>query len=440
MILFRCFCLKFYVVLAALLLTGCGLDDRYRINLMPAPDIFEEAGINPFTAAAATETISTAAGYGILYATNRLPATADDPKIHYQNERGEVTRLGRARTCVSGNPDLTWEQLKKISLLKNRATDYPLEVCDFEELGMLGASFTELTSETMYQDRHDADEQFADIINSKLAVSGKKEIYIYVHGYKVVFENPILVASELWHFLGYDGVFIAYSWPSIPKTTAYMADIETASLSATHLRILLNYLAGNTDAEKINLISYSAGSRVVLPALHQIAIRRSDRTREQVQQELRIGNVILVGSDYDRMQFGHELSDGSWKVPEALTIYQSGNDKALGVSQWVFKRNRLGQIVDPANVSQSAKAFILSKDELEFVDVTLAEGNDTGNGHAYFRSSPWASSDILMTLMYGLDPGQRGLVQETPGWPVWTFPPDYIERLKQSIQNLQTAN
>jgi len=64
--------------------------------------------------------------------------------------------------------------------------------------------------------------------------------------------------------------------------------------------------------------------------------------------------------------------------------------------------------------------------------VTGAEGATSGNGHGYFRNSPWASSDILMTLMYDLRPGERGLIQpeETA---IWTFPPDYIERLRSAL-------
>ena len=57
-----------------------------------------------------------------------------------------------------------------------------------------------------------------------------------------------------------------------------------------------------------------------------------------------------------------------------------------------------------------------------------AEGADTGNGHGYFRNSPWASSDILMMLMYDLTPGQRGLRLKTT-MPVYDFPPDYMSRL-----------
>jgi esterase/lipase superfamily enzyme len=63
--------------------------------------------------------------------------------------------------------------------------------------------------------------QFSEAINERLRESDSKDVYIYVHGYKVEFENPTLVAAELWHFLGYDGAFVAYSWPSTRKTLAY---------------------------------------------------------------------------------------------------------------------------------------------------------------------------------------------------------------------------
>ena len=59
----------------------------------------------------------------------------------------------------------------------------------------------------------------------------------------------------------------------------------------------------------------------------------------------------------------------------------------------------------------------------------------TGNGHAYFRQSPWVSSDILTTLMYDLGPAKRGL-QFTEEWPIWTFPPDYITNLADKLIKL----
>jgi hypothetical protein len=70
--------------------------------------------------------------------------------------------------------------------------------------------------------------------------------------------------------------------------------------------------------------------------------------------------------------------------------------------------------------------------------VTRAEGAESESGHGYFRASPWASSDILMTLYYGLKPKERGLVDEE-GLPMYTFPPDFITRLWDAIEKVDPA-
>jgi hypothetical protein len=73
--------------------------------------------------------------------------------------------------------------------------------------------------------------------------------------------------------------------------------------------------------------------------------------------------------------------------------------------------------------------LLFNIEDLNFIDVSDAEGSTTGNGHAYFRKSPWASSDILVTLAYDLKPVERGLTR-TQEKPIWVFPSDYMERLK----------
>jgi hypothetical protein len=57
-------------------------------------------------------------------------------------------------------------------------------------------------------------------------------------------------------------------------------------------------------------------------------------------------------------------------------------------------------------------------------------GSSTGNGHDYFRQSPWVSSDILALLALNLGPDKRGLVPGTIP-QLWRFPPDYVQRVQQ---------
>ena len=116
-----------------------------------------------------------------------------------------------------------------------------------------------------------------------------------------------------------------------------------------------------------------------------------------------------------------------------MSIYVSDKDKALGFARWLTRRERLGQMVDKEQLGPVAHRLLTEhQDHISVVDVSDAEGADTGNGHAYFRQSPWVSSDILMMLLYDLGPEQRGLVLK-PNKPIWEFPEDYINRLWSAI-------
>ncbi len=80
----------------------------------------------------------------------------------------------------------------------------------------------------------------------------------------------------------------------------------------------------------------------------------------------------------------------------------------------------------------TAEYLYRNEADISLINVTEAEGATVGNGHGYFRQSPWASSDILTTLAYDLRPADRGLVRAADS-PIWTFPPDYIERLRTTL-------
>lgn len=420
------------ILILILVLTACASNKPYQINLMPAPDVFSGGIFDPFSD---SEPDTWVPYDGILYATDREPVTDEsrtDRIQFYQNQRGFLLRLGVGEITVK-KEGITWDELRHASLLKGRSEDYPLAVTGVKEFGILVDSYNAFTDpELIEPNAGQGDIQFAKAVNDKLAISKYKDICIYVHGYKVIFDNPLLVAAELWHFLGYEGVFIAYAWPSTPKTLAYISDLETTELSAQNLRKLLEYLAKETDAERINIIGYSAGTHLMLRALHQLSLLHADKNREAVQKELRIGNVIVTGSDFDRQLFGMFLDDGLLKVAESFSIYMSGTDKALGLSRWLFGRERLGDIWQEENWSPIAIEYLQDHRELSLINATNAEAAATGNGHAYFRKSPWVSSDVLMTLAYSQDPGERGLAL-SPESQTWVFPPDYGQRLRNIL-------
>ena len=410
-------------------LAACAKKPVNEIFLMPAPDVYDAGAIDPFTD---TDPIKQIPYEGILYATDREPSNGEGKEAHYLNKRGFILRLGIGKIEL-GDENITWEEARKISLLKNRAANYPLKVSEIKEIGILADSYSVFTRPPdIGLEASEPARIYADMINEKLAQSKRKDIYIYVHGYKVVFENPLLVATELWHFLGYEGVFIAYAWPSTPKNLAYFSDLETTSLSAYNFRIFLEYLARETKAENIHIIGYSAGTRLVINGLSQLAFMYKDETKEAFRKHLRIGHVILTASDFDRQLFGSYINEGILDVAKDTTIYLSELDSALSLSKWIFNRQRLGQMWEDRKLPDGLAELLWQAEDLVLVDVSDVEKAASGNGHAYFRKSPWVSSDILSTLMYDLSPQERGLYH-TKDWPIWQFPPDYITKLTEKL-------
>ena len=424
------------LALAFLLLSGCASKVWDEVNLMPAPDVYAEGGLNPLPE---RDPMALVPYGGILYATDRRPAAETDNEKHYVNDRGQLVRLGVARISLH-EADVNWSEVRQISLSKSRPKDYPIRVTGVTEYGILEDTIPGFARREDYgEDLLDGDEEFAAAVNAQLERSQRKHVYIYVHGYKVVFENPMLVAAELWHFLGYDGVMVGYAWPSTPNTWAYFRDTDTSNGYARHLRKFLEFLAEQTIAEEIHIIAYSNGTRLAARAFEQLALMNDGRARAEILTRHRLGNLVMVGSDLDRQVFAAYLADGALDVPQHMSIYVSEKDKALGFSRWLTRRERLGQVIAEERLSTGGRRLLEERrDHISVIDVSDAEGASTGNGHGYFRNSPWASSDILMMLMYGLKPEQRGL-QLKAGMPVYEFPPDYIERLRSAIAEADSA-
>jgi len=180
----------------AAVLAGCASTPIDEIDLMPAPDVYGDGLLNPLPV---DDPFNVMPYQGILYATDRSPATPEDQEKYYLNDRGQIVRLGVAGVEL-GEKKFSWEKARAVSMLKSRTEKYPVKVSSVDEWGIMESSipfWVDLELESGGDPPPDATEKFAGAINAKLALSRQRDVYIYVHGYKVVYENPVLVAAEL---------------------------------------------------------------------------------------------------------------------------------------------------------------------------------------------------------------------------------------------------
>ena len=269
--------------------------------------------------------------------------------------------------------------------------------------------------------------EFFRELNRKLRATKRKELVIYISGFRMPFEDPLLVSGQFSSLASNNLVFLGYSWPTTPKLTSYFRDIESAEYSSRSLRLLLRELAAKSEARRIHIFAYSAGTRLAARTLQEINLETGSES--VARKRYRLGRVALVSSDMDRQLFGSFLADDITRACDRLLVYRSGKDGILGMSGWLFSRGRLGHVPDDEDVPGHRRRYLRQLDKLDIVDVTSARSVGALGGHFYFYKSPWVSSDLLLSFVTKWTPGERGLVRDPDGF-TWNFPADYAERLE----------
>jgi len=417
--------LRWLWALACLGLGACGPPPSAvtTIPLMEPPVLYAAGRVDPFPEMLPSDR-------AIAYATQRAPAALD--QTGYGDTPTVFLRVGHVDVAIG--PART-VPLAMASILPRaeRPDSLFVDIAAVREAGPLRATRHGAVDPAEFPvAAPGADAAFANRLNAQLDASPGGDLVIYVHGVRSDFANPVLAAAELQHFSGYRQVFTAYSWPASQALFAYFQDTEDATQSAFLFRRYVQYLAQNTKARRIHIVAHSAGTRLVVDALGQIALQYAQARPGQVRRDMRIGKVVLIGSDVSPNRFGGYLLEGVTGVMERLTIYTSSRDQALSLSNLVFgRRARLGQTAS-GPLPPHIRSFLASFDNLSLIDVTDAESANVANGHGYLRGSPWVSSDILASLNFDLSPQARGLARSLDGTR-WLSPSDYPQRLRDAV-------
>lgn len=397
---------------AVALLAGCASVDPH---LMPTPAVLKDPALD-FAPRLPPALRSTR--LPVFYATTRAPAPAGAPG-HYVNAAGDGVQLGVAEVRL-GEPGLSWDDLvasDRGNTIEQARFGAVERVTEFGKAGAPG----------------DSERRFLDAIDAQLAKAQNKELVLYVHGYRVYFDEVAVQMGSFAHFLGH-GAMVTFQWPTGMNFWNYVTDCPRAERYIPDIESLIALLA-RSSATRINILAYSCGSPLIAAALARLRARQPSEGRAQLAQRYRIGNVIFAASDVDLKTFADSYVPPILDLAQQLIVYTSRNDRALGFSGLLSGASRLGR-PDRDDLTPEELRRLAADPRLQVVDVSDVRGaHEMGGmrGHGYWYANDWISSDITLSLRHAIPPAQRCLAN-LPEFPaVWRFPDGYLQCLSERL-------
>jgi len=434
-------CCRFalHSLLLGALLAGCTTPPR---TLMPTPVLYQ----GPVGEAMFERTVASRRHppVDLLYITDRAPQTDPESVLPYGEARARRIAFGSAEVRMSA--DLDWPTLEAESRLATRDREIVLSLGTVTELGTFPrepfplrrtADGEVFRDEAAMAEHAAAKQQLQAQIRRRLADAPSREAILYVHGFNETFASAAYTAAELCHFLGREHLCAFFTWPASSTGNfliSYTSTTESAEYAVDHLKKTIRLLARMPELESVHLLAHSRGTAVLLSALRELMIETIAAGKEPVE-ELAINNVVLFSPDIDLDIAGQQLtayiSDPDlisvWpeqRLPRSihgrLTIYASPEDRALRVSQLLFRsRNRVGGL-SAGDLSPETQAYLA---RLGRLDLIVYGGDRTDIfGHSYFTTNPLVSSDVIQMLRYGRQLGEPGRELVRTGPVVWEFP------------------
>lgn len=196
------------LMLTAGVLSGCATKPR---QLMPTPLVYQEPNGQVLFDEIAS--MQHRPEVDLLFITNR--AAEDDPesRLPYGQARRKGMVFGSAEVRMV--PAIDWETLKAQSRLAERTREVALELGAVKESGafpsepyrIIRAGENTLSRDPIEMREFDETKAaFQDEIQRRLAMSPKKEVMLYVHGFNETFATAAFTAAELCHFFGREQV------------------------------------------------------------------------------------------------------------------------------------------------------------------------------------------------------------------------------------------
>lgn len=429
-----------HIILSVLLLVGslAGAGCSSKTYLMPTPNVYTHPEWNPFAEvppALQSDTVS------VMYVTDRERSQKHPERVEYGYGRSRSAAFGDVAVQIGDK--LSWEDVVKASRTSKRSKKLEIkpittnEIARFEKtppsLVITDVQLASGKGLQVSQVQIDAEKKFHDDLSARLALTPRKEVFVYVHGFNNTFDDAVLTTAELWHFLGREGVPFCYTWPAGQGLLkAYEYTLDSTQFTVYHFKQTLRLIASHPEVKEINIICHSRGTAVTTDTIRELYLEAKSAGQEAVQS-LKFGTMVMAAPDIDLdVAIQRDAAERIGRAVDFTAMYFSNDDKALGFSSWLTGGMlRLGDVsFDMFDKEELAVIRKMTRSQLINAKVkNLGDFN-----HSYFHASPAVSSDIVMLMRYGLLPGAehgRPLVVADDGyWIVedgypgkdWTLP------------------
>ena len=317
---------------------------------------------------------------------------------------------------------MTWKDLLTLSVKRNRGGKIPLLLENTTEMGDLPGN---------------GSADLAHQINATFKKRDDKQLTVYVHGAQSSFFKACVQAAQFYHFMRREGVMLTFSWPSTGRFLGYKKDVQFAAESVDRFADLIEFLAKNTDAEKINIIAYSAGAQVVAPGLAELRARHKGLSTNALKRKLRIGTAYFAAPDISLAPFANTYLPEFYQIVDNTTVTFHRKDGILGFATTANKESRLGR-PDLGELTDEEIEFLekaARANQLDAIDMQYSPTKRPLNfrAHGHWYTNEWVSSDVILQLLFHARPEDRGLKRK-PEKQSYYFPADYPETLKELIK------
>jgi len=324
----------------------------------------------------------------VFYGTNRAPTGDTKPAQFYGTARGELD---------VGYLDVSIPQVHKEGELEtqSRWSMFTLEADpEAKRRFVLLNKVTPLSQDA-----------FVSALQRQIRSAPSKDVFVFVHGFNVSFEDSARRVAQLAYDLDFDGTPMMYSWPSQASTTAYTVDEATVGISSRKLAGFIETVVDRSGASRIHLIAHSMGNRALIESLETYLSKRAPEQRKKV-----FGQIVFTAPDVDRDYF-LETVESLRESAARVTLYASDNDLALKTSAKIHGAPRAGL----------AGAGIITLPWLDTIDMSAVQADMLG--HSYFAANAGAIYDLFRMLWRDDAPARRcGMVVNSTGdRRIWRF-------------------